>query len=72
MMHRAKGVRCVDVTLRAARVNAGLTQQQVLENTGFARSTLTRWENGVSIPKAKDLEVLCKLYGIPSTNIKWK
>lgn len=52
------------ITLRAARVNAGLTLQQVHEATGFARSTLTRWEKGISSPKFNALSVLCKLYGV--------
>lgn len=60
------------LTLRAARVNAGLTQQQVLEATGYARSTLARWEKGKTRPRVNDLEVLCKLYGVPVECIEWK
>ena len=62
----------MELTLRAARVNAGLTQQQVFEKTGYARSTLTRWEKGETLPRMNDLAVLCKLYGVPSERIKWK
>lgn len=60
----------MQITLKAARVNAGLTQQQVEAETGFARSTLTRWENGKSSPRMDDLTVLCKLYDIPVECIK--
>lgn len=62
----------MQITLRAARVNAGLTQEQVEKKTGFARSTLTRWENGKAFPRINDLEVLCKLYEIPTSCIKTK
>ena len=62
----------MQITLKAARVNAGLTQQQVEEKTGFARSTLTRWENGKGFPRIDDLTTLCNLYGIPVENIKRK
>lgn len=60
------------MTLRAARVNAGLTQQQVFEKTGYARSTLIRWEKGETLPRMNDLAVLCELYGVPVEYIKWK
>ena len=62
----------MELTLRAARVNAGMTQQQVFEKTGFARSTLARWEKGETLPRLNDLAVLCELYGIPMECIKWK
>ncbi|MBQ4565513.1 MAG: helix-turn-helix transcriptional regulator [Oscillospiraceae bacterium] len=52
------------ISLRAARVNAGLTQRQVTEKTGFARSTLVRWESGRGFPRIDDLTVLCTLYGV--------
>lgn len=60
------------ITLRAARINAGLTQQQVHEATGIARSTLARWEKGATFPRADGLAVLCQLYGIPVECIKWQ
>ena len=60
----------MQITLKAARVNAGLTQAQVEDKTGYARSTLTSWESGKTYPKADALEKLCKLYDIPVGNIK--
>lgn len=50
------------LTLQAARVNAGLSQADVLNATGIARSTLTRWERGITVPSARNREVLCGLY----------
>lgn len=58
------------ITLRAARVNAGLTQTQVEAATGFARSTLFRWETGKGFPRIDDLTTLCNLYGVPVECIK--
>ena len=62
----------MEITLRAARVNAGLTQADVEKQTGFARSTITSWEHGKTSPKARDLATLCQLYGVPVANIKLK
>lgn len=62
----------MQITLRAARINAGLSQKQVKERTGYARSTLTSWESGKVTPRADDLKVLCELYKIPIECIKIK
>lgn len=60
----------LEITLRAARVNAGLTQEQVQERLGISRSTLHRIETGKSSPKYKTLCDLCRLYGISTEIIK--
>lgn len=60
------------ITLRSARINAGYTQQQVHEATGFARSTLTRWEKGIAMPSIGALIILCNLYGVSVGQIKWQ
>ena len=60
----------LQITLKAARVNAGFTQEQVEKATGFARSTLTRWENGKGFPRIDDLTTLCDMYGISVEHIK--
>ena len=58
------------ISLRAGRVNAGLTQTQVEQATGFARSTLFRWETGKGFPRIDDLTTLCELYGMPVEYIR--
>ena len=55
----------MELTLRAARVNAGLTQEQVHERLGIAMSTLSRIECGKSSPRYK-----CELYGISVGQLK--
>lgn len=62
----------MQITLKAARVNAGLTQEQVQQATGFARSTLAKWEQGRTSPRVEDLVILCNLYGVPTEHIKLK
>lgn len=62
----------MEITLRAARVNAGLTQAEVERRTGFARSTIISWERARTSPRAKDLATLCQLYGVSAGNIKLK
>lgn len=52
------------ITLRAARVNTGLTQKQAAEKLRVSNKTLCRWEKGVSMPKANNIDDLCELYGV--------
>ncbi len=58
------------ITLKAARVNAGLTQEQVKEKTGISRSTLVGWESGKTRPRLDKLIEVCNLYGVQLTEIK--
>lgn len=60
------------LSIRAARVNAGLTQQEVFAKTGIARSTLTRWEYGLTVPNEKNKARLCSLYGLDADEIDWE
>lgn len=52
------------ITLKAARVNVGLTQEQAAKALGVARTTLRRWENGESFPKQPEINAMCELYKI--------
>ena len=57
------------ITLRAARVNAGLTQKDAAASLKISNKTLGNWENGVSAPNVKNLASLCALYGVEYDNI---
>ncbi len=53
------------ITLKAARVNAGLTQKEAATSLGVSNKTLSNWENGVSVPKANQIDPICSLYNVP-------
>ena len=38
----------IEMQLKDARVQAGLTQEQVAEKVMVSRQTISNWENGVS------------------------
>lgn len=57
------------ITLKAARVNVGLTQVEAAEKLGVSASTIRNWEKGCSFPKPPQIMVLCKLYGVSYDNI---
>lgn len=55
----------INITLEAARVNAGYTQEQAASNLGVSRSTIINWENGKTIPGIPSMHKMSQLYGIP-------
>lgn len=58
------------ISLRAARVNAGLTQAEAADRIGVARCTVNRWETGIcKIPEAAVKE-LCAIYGVKTQDIR--
>lgn len=57
------------MTLKAARVNADLTQGEAAKKLGVAPTTIRNWEKGVTSPKAPQAYVLCKIYGVTYDDI---
>jgi DNA-binding XRE family transcriptional regulator len=59
----------LQISLAAARVNAGLTQKDVAKKLKISKNTLISWEKGNSEPKASQSYALSELYKIPLDNI---
>jgi transcriptional regulator with XRE-family HTH domain len=59
------------MSLKAARVNAGLTQKEAADKLNVSNGTLCNWENGLSFPNAKQIVDLCNLYGLSYDNINF-
>ncbi len=55
----------VKLTIRAARVNVGLSQKVAADNLNISTKTLGNWENGVTFPPADKIPAICALYGVP-------
>ncbi|WP_278390564.1 helix-turn-helix transcriptional regulator [Lactobacillus acetotolerans] len=53
------------VTLKAARVNSGLSQKEAAKRLGVAESTLYKWESGRNKPNTKYLGRIKKVFKIP-------
>ena len=52
------------ISLRAARINKGLTQYEVAKLTGVSISTISNYETGKTIPKWDVLQNLSDIYGV--------
>ena len=59
------------ITLKAARINAGLSQSEAAEKMGVNVMTVSNWETGKTIPDVGDFKRLCELYRWPENGIKW-
>lgn len=55
----------LQISLAAARVNAGLTQEEVAKHMRIGKQTIVAWENGNSEPKLSQARELSNLYKIP-------
>lgn len=54
----------VKMTLKAARVNAGLTQKEAAQELEISNKTLCSWETGASVPNVVQVGKICELYGV--------
>jgi len=52
----------MQLSLKALRVNAGLTQQDVADRLGVSNSTVVKWENDKERPKELVIYALAYLY----------
>lgn len=59
----------IKLSLKAARINANLTQMQVAKKLNVTQGTIRCWETGKHSIKADNLNRLCSLYNIPVSNI---
>lgn len=50
------------ITLKALRVNAGLTQREAGKRLGVSTRTIWQWENAKSFPNPKQIDAICELY----------
>lgn len=57
------------ISLAAARVNAGMTQEEVAKRMKISKNTLVNWEKGMSEPSVTQGRELAVIYNIPLDNI---
>ncbi len=52
------------MTLKALRVNVGLTQKEGSKRIGVSQKTLMNWEKGNTYPNQKQIEKICEVYDV--------
>lgn len=59
------------ITLKAARINKGLTQEEMGNELHVTKKTVGSWENGKTMPSVDKIEPICDLLGIKYDDINW-
>lgn len=59
------------ITIKAARVNANLTQQEVADKLKVSKHTIINWEKGRTKVGYSQLKHLSELYSIDMKNLFW-
>ncbi len=54
----------LQISLAAARVNAGMTQEDVAREMHISKQTIVNWEKGKITPKPAQFEMMCRIYNI--------
>lgn len=54
----------IQISLAAARVNAGMTQEEVAKRMHVSKTTIVNWEKGKVIPRVPEMEMLSRIYNI--------
>lgn len=57
------------MTLKAARVNVKLGQEEAAKQLGIAQETLSNWENGKTFPNVLQIKKIEDLYGVPYSEL---
>ena len=61
----------IQISLAAARVNAGLTQREVAKTLEVSQNTVGNWEKYLTEPTVRQARQLSELYNIPWDMIRW-
>lgn len=59
----------MQITLKAARVNAGLTQREAGKALGVTDDVVSNWERGKAFPDALQIRAIEKVYGVSYNNL---
>lgn len=57
------------ITLKAARTNAGLTQEQAAEKIGVSQVSILKWEKGLVYPRMAHFFKACNVYGVNPNDV---
>ena len=53
------------ITIKAARVNSNISQARAAKRLNVTTGTLSRWENGTTVPGWDKVQEMSTLYSVP-------
>lgn len=57
------------LTLKAARINVNLTQNQAAKSLNVSNDIISNWERGKTLPNAEQIRKIVDLYKVPYENL---
>ena len=54
----------MEITLKAARINKNLTQEEAGKLIGVSADVISNWERAISFPNVLQLKAIEKVYGV--------
>lgn len=57
------------LTLKAARINVNLTQNQAAKLLNVSNDIISNWERGKTLPNAEQIRKIVDLYKVPYENL---
>ena len=61
----------MEITVKAARINAGKTQEEAGAYAGKSKQTIANYESYTSIPDVETAKKLAEFYGLSVDDIVW-
>ena len=61
----------MSITLKAARINIGLNQDEAGKAIGVSGNVISNWERGLSFPSVKYIPKIEEVYGLPYDQINF-
>lgn len=59
------------ISIKAARVDAGLTQAQVAKGLGKSKTTIVSYEAYDTVPDINTAKAMAAMFGVTVDEIKW-
>lgn len=59
------------ITIKAARVNAGLTQKEAAQKLGVSENVVSNWERGLTVPRIDQIPAIEAAYGLSYNQIRF-
>ena len=59
------------ISIKAARVNAGFTQQEVADAVGKTKNTIASYENYTTCPDIQTAQVMAEMFKMSLDEILW-
>lgn len=59
------------MSMRAARIDRGMTQEELATALNVTKKTISSWEQGKTRPKSDKIDAICCILGRSYDSIRW-